>query len=80
MKTMHAGSFKTNFLTVLDEVWTKPPETVMIAGAASRCAKLVPANSQTNEIYNFMAGKGVVTGDVVSPAISTADWNWHEQF
>lgn len=79
MKTMHAGSFKTNFLTVLDEVWTKR-ETVMITKRGKPVAKLVPANSQTNEIYNFMAGKGVVTGDVVSPAISTADWNWHEQF
>jgi hypothetical protein len=29
---------------------------------------------QTRQIYNFMAGKGAVTGDVVSPAISAEDW------
>ena len=79
MKTMDAGSFKTNFLAVLDEVRTNR-ETVMITKRGNPVAKLVPVNSQTNEIYNFMAGKGVVTGDVVSPAISTADWDWLEQF
>jgi antitoxin (DNA-binding transcriptional repressor) of toxin-antitoxin stability system len=52
----------------------------MITKRGNPVAKLVPVNSQTNEIYNFMAGKGVVTGDVVSPAISTADWDWLEQF
>jgi prevent-host-death family protein len=76
---MDAGSFKTNFLAVLDEVRTNR-ETVMITKRGNPVAKLVPVNSQTNEIYNFMAGKGVVTGDVVSPAISTADWDWLEQF
>jgi prevent-host-death family protein len=76
---MDAGSFKTNFLPVQDEVRTKR-ETVMITKRGKPVAKLVPTNSQTNEIYNFMAGKGVVTGDVVSPAIFTADWNWLEQF
>jgi prevent-host-death family protein len=79
VKTMDAGSFKTNFLPVQDEVRTKR-ETVMITKRGKPVAKLVPTNSQTNEIYNFMAGKGVVTGDVVSPAIFTADWNWLEQF
>jgi len=37
-------------------------------------AKLVPVNTDTDEIYNFLAGKGAVTGDVVGPAISPDDW------
>jgi hypothetical protein len=27
-----------------------------------------------DEIHDFMAGKGAVTGDIVSPAISSAEW------
>jgi hypothetical protein len=37
-------------------------------------AKLVPVNSETDEIYNFLAGKGTVAGDVVSPAASPEEW------
>jgi antitoxin (DNA-binding transcriptional repressor) of toxin-antitoxin stability system len=37
-------------------------------------AKLVPLNTEPDDIYNFLAGKGVVTGDVVSPAIPREDW------
>jgi hypothetical protein len=54
--------------------WTKR-ETVMITKRGKPVAKLVPVNAETDEIYNFMAGKGVVIGDVVSPAISAADWD-----
>src|SRR2546430_12811850 len=37
-------------------------------------AKLVPVRTDTDEIYNFLSGKGAVAGDVVSPAISREDW------
>jgi hypothetical protein len=37
-------------------------------------AKLVPADQDTDEIYNFLRGKGAITGDVVSPAISPEEW------
>jgi prevent-host-death family protein len=34
----------------------------------------LPAHTETGEIYNFLAGKGVVAGDVVSPAVSPKEW------
>jgi antitoxin (DNA-binding transcriptional repressor) of toxin-antitoxin stability system len=37
-------------------------------------AKLVPADKNTDDIYNFLAGKGTILGDVVSPAISDKEW------
>jgi antitoxin (DNA-binding transcriptional repressor) of toxin-antitoxin stability system len=37
-------------------------------------AKLVPADKNIDEIYDFLGGKGAVTGDVVSPAISEEEW------
>jgi len=37
-------------------------------------AKLVPADWNIDDIYNFMAGKGAVAGDVVSQAVSDEEW------
>ncbi len=73
MKTMAAGAFKAKCLAVMDEVQAKR-ETVVITKHGKPVAKLVPVTAETDDIYNFMAGKGAVTGDVVSPAISAEDW------
>ena len=73
MKKMAAGFFKTNCLAVMDEVQAKH-ETVVITKHGKPVAKLVPVNTDTDEIYNFLAGKGAVAGDVVGPAISSSDW------
>jgi prevent-host-death family protein len=73
MKKMAAGSFKTNCLAVMDEVQAKH-ETVVITKHGKPVAKLVPINTETDEIYNFIKGKGAVTGDVVSPALSLEEW------
>jgi prevent-host-death family protein len=73
MKKMAAGSFKAHCLAVMDEVQAKK-ETVVITKHGKPVAKLVPANKDTDDIYNFLAGKGAITGDVISPAISPDDW------
>jgi prevent-host-death family protein len=73
MKKMAAGSFKTNCLAVMDEVQARH-ETVVITKHGKPVAKLVPVNTDTDEIYDFLAGKGVVSGDIVSPAVSPDEW------
>ena len=73
MKKMAAGSFKANCLAVMDEVQAKH-ETVVITKRGKPVAKLVPLNTETDEIYNFLAGKGTITGDIVSPAIPPEEW------
>jgi prevent-host-death family protein len=73
MKKMAAGSFKTNCLAVMDEVQARH-ETVVITKRGKPVAKLVPVNADTDEIYDFLAGKGVVNGDIVSPAVSPDEW------
>ena len=73
MKKMAAGSFKTNCLKVMDEVQARH-ETIIITKNGKPVAKLVPVNTETDEIYNFMAGKGSITGDVISPALSPEEW------
>ena len=71
MKTMAAGLFKAHCLAVMDEVQAKR-ETVVITKHGKPVAKLVPPDKGTDEIYNFLRGKGTVIGDVISPAIE--DW------
>jgi len=73
MKKMAADSFKANCLAVMDEVQAKH-ETVVITKHGKPVAKLVPLTTETDEICNFLAGKGAVTGDIVSPAISPREW------
>ncbi|MGA7854281.1 MAG: type II toxin-antitoxin system Phd/YefM family antitoxin [Candidatus Acidiferrales bacterium] len=73
MKKMPAGSFKTNCLAVMDEVQAKR-ETVVITKHGKPVAKLVPVNAEADDIYNFLAGKGSIIGDVVSPALTAEEW------
>ena len=73
MKKMAAGSFKIHCLAVMDEVQAKR-ETVVITKRGKPVAKLIPADSDSDDIYNFLAGKGSITGDVVSPALGREEW------
>jgi len=71
MKKMAAGCFKVHCLAVMNEVQAKR-ETVVITKRGKPVAKLVPADTDTDEIYNFLHGKGAIRGDIISPAIE--DW------
>jgi prevent-host-death family protein len=73
MKKMAAGSFKAKCLAVMDEVQAKH-ETVIITKHGKPVAKLVPVSEESDEIYNFLAGKGSIAGDVIAPAISLKEW------
>ncbi len=73
MKIMAAGSFKVHCLAVMDQVQAKR-ESIVITKHGKPVAKLVPADQNTDDIYNFLAGKGAIVGDVVSPAISDEEW------
>jgi antitoxin (DNA-binding transcriptional repressor) of toxin-antitoxin stability system len=55
----------------MDEVRTKR-ESVVITKYGKPVAKLVPVGKDGEDIYNFLRGKGAVTGEVVSPVID--DW------
>jgi prevent-host-death family protein len=70
---MAAGSFKSKCLAVMDEVHAKG-ETVIITKHGKPVAKLVPMNAEKDEIYDFLAGKGVIVGDIIAPAVSPKEW------
>jgi len=73
MKKIAAGAFKTNCLAIMDEVQAKH-EPVVITKRGKPVAKLVPVIEEADDIYNFLAGKGTIAGDVVSPALSNGEW------
>ena len=70
---MPAGEFKANCLAVMDEVKAKR-ESVVITKHGKPVAKLVPVNSEKDEIFGFFSGKGSITGDVIAPALSSEEW------
>jgi antitoxin (DNA-binding transcriptional repressor) of toxin-antitoxin stability system len=49
-------------------------ETVVITKRGKPVVKCIPAEKDLDAIYNFLAGKAAITGDVVSLAISREDW------
>ncbi len=73
MKTIAAGVFKTKCLAIMDEVKSKR-ETIMITKHGHPVAKLVPVNTDVDEIFGFFTDRGSITGDVVSPALSSKEW------
>ena len=73
MKTMAAGSFKSKCLAVMDDVHAKC-ETVIITKHGKPVAKLVPVNAEKDEIYDFLAGKGAIVGDIIAPSLSLEEW------
>ena len=73
MKTIPAGTFKTNCLALMDEVQAKR-ETLVITKHGKPVAKLVPVDSEEDDIFGFYAGKIRITGDIIEPAIPLEEW------
>jgi len=73
MKKVAAGAFKAHCLAIMDEVEMKR-ESVIITKRGKPVAKLVPIEAEVDPIFGFFAGKGIITGDVVSPALSLKEW------
>lgn len=72
-KTMAAGMFKAKCLAVMDEV-QKKRETIVITKHGKPVVKVVPVDQGKDEIYGFLKGRGKITGDVVSPALTPEEW------
>lgn len=73
MKTIPAGAFKTNCLALMDEVQAKR-ESLLITKHGKPVAKLVPIDSDIDDIFGFYAGKIRITGDIVEPIIPLEEW------
>ena len=72
-KTIPAGQFKVHCLAIMDEVQAKR-QAVVITKRGKPVAKLIPVEKEKDDIFGFLKGKGKVTGDVVSPALTPEEW------
>jgi prevent-host-death family protein len=74
MRSIAAGRFKRECIRLLDEVQAKC-EPVIITKRGKPVAKLVPVDPDSDGIFGFLAGKGRIVGDVMSPVIEMDDWD-----
>ena len=74
MKTIPAGQFKTQCLALMDEV-ERTREPIMVTKRGKPVIKVVPAEPQKDSIFGFMAHKGKIVGDIVSPIFEEDEWD-----
>jgi len=73
MKTMAAGEFKAKCLKVMDRV-NKTREPILITKKGRPVAKLVPADTTSDDFLGSLAGVMQIVGDVESPVEPPEAW------
>jgi prevent-host-death family protein len=73
MKQIPAGEFKARCLAIMDKV-SQSGEPVVITKHGKPVVKLVPAENRADDIFDYMAGKAKVVGDIVGPVTPPDDW------
>jgi prevent-host-death family protein len=73
MKQMPASAFKTKCLAVMDDVQATG-EPVIVTKRGKPVVKVVPVESEMDDIFGFMAEKGKIIGDIESPVVPLKDW------
>jgi prevent-host-death family protein len=73
VKKIPAGEFKAQCLAIMDQV-SRSGEPVIVTKHGKPVVKLVPAEKHGDEIFNYMAGKVKVVGDIVDPITPPEDW------
>jgi len=73
MKQIPAGEFKSKCLAIMDQVMHSG-QPVVITKHGKPVVKLVPAASNADDIFDYMAGKAKVVGDIVGPVTPPEDW------
>ncbi len=66
MKQIPAGAFKARCLGVMKKV-QMTGEPVIVTKRGAPVVKVVPVESEKNDIFGFMAGKVKIVGDIESP-------------
>ncbi len=74
MKTMPAAKFKARCLRVMDEV-RSTREAVLITKKGKAVAKLVPAETGSDDVFGCMKGQFKIAGDILAPVVPPEDWD-----
>jgi prevent-host-death family protein len=73
MKQMPAGQFKAKCLAIMDQV-SLSGEPLVITKHGKPVVKLVPVKNNADDIFDYMAGRAKVVGDIVGPVTPPEDW------
>jgi prevent-host-death family protein len=79
MKKMPASSFKARCLKVMNEIQATG-EPVIVTKRGKPVVKIVPAETEKDSIFGFMAGKFDIIGDIESPPVPLSDWKIMREF
>ncbi|MGA8272302.1 MAG: type II toxin-antitoxin system Phd/YefM family antitoxin [Candidatus Sulfotelmatobacter sp.] len=72
MKQIAAGEFKAQCLAIMDQV-SQSGEPVVITKHGKPVVKLIPAENKADDIFDYMAGRAKVVGDIVGPT-AVGEW------
>jgi prevent-host-death family protein len=73
MKQMRASVFKARCLTVMNDVQATG-EPVIVTKRGKPVVKVVPVESEQNDLFGFMAGKFKIVGDIEAPVVPLKNW------
>ena len=74
MKTVSASIFRAQWLALIDEV-ESTREAILVTKRGRPMAQLVPVEIEREGIFGFLAGKGRITGDLVSSVVELDEWD-----
>jgi len=66
IKQIPAGAFKARCLAIMKRV-QMTGEPVIVTKRGAPVVKVIPMESEKNDIFGFMAGKVKIVGDIESP-------------
>ena len=76
MQKIPAAQFKAKCLAVMEQV-AESGRPVVVTKHGKAVVQIIPVESDENEIFGFLAGKGRIVGDIES-TIPVSDWNLPE--
>lgn len=74
MKSMRASVFKAQCLKVMSRVHATG-EPVIVTKRGKPVVKVIPAETEKEDIFGFMKGRMEIIGDIESPAVPLSDWD-----
>jgi len=76
MQRIPAAQFKSQCLAVMEQV-AQSRRHVVVTKHGKPVVQIIPVESDENEIFGFLAGKGRIAGDIEN-TIPVPDWNLPE--
>lgn len=76
MRKIPAAQFKAECLAVMDHV-AESGQAVVVTKHGKPVVQIIRAESDADEIFGFLAGKGRIAGDIEN-TIPASDWNLPE--